>query len=332
MLGPLRLLEDLLDHAVLQAHPGDEDLLGAVQLRDPVVHEAGGEDDVGPVLPQPEPLHPALHRHAGELLHQPPEVPGLDAHGLRVVGVRLRAHVGDGGDGLDVPPRGDEQGGLLPVSAPRQLPAHQVHVFAQQLPRAPEVLLRGGEHVQQADRAEVVGVGQGDPAVLDEGDLHRAAAEVDDEGALLPEGDPLPDGEGDQPRLLVAVDHLDADAGGALEAAEQEVGVGRLPGGAGGDGPDGLHPVGLQELAEAPEGGLGLPDVLLPDGPLQEDVAPQADRLPEVLQDPVRGVPGRLHHVEPDRVGSHVDGGDAGHSRFPGSPTPAAPGAARPSP
>ena len=39
--------------------------------------------------------------------------------------------------------------------------------------------------------------------------------------------------------------------------------------------------MGLQELAEAPEGGLGLPDVLLPDGPLQEDVAPQADRLPD---------------------------------------------------
>ena len=77
----------------------------------------------------------------------------------------------------------------------------------------------------------------------------------------------------------------------ALETAEQEVGVRRLPGGAGGDGPDGLHPVGLQQLAEAPEGGLGLPDVLLPDGPLQEDVAAQPDRFPQVLEDPVRESP-----------------------------------------
>jgi len=59
--------------------------------------------------------------------------------------------------------------------------------------------------------------------------------EVDDE-ALFFRGDLLPDGEGDQPRLLVAVDHLDPDAGGALEAAEQEGRRWTPPGGAGGDG------------------------------------------------------------------------------------------------
>jgi len=78
------------------------------------------------------------------------------------------------------------------VSPPGQLPGHQVHVLAEQLAGAPQVLLRGGEHVQQPDGAEVVGVGQGDPAVLDEGDLHRSAAEVDDEGALPVQGDLLP--------------------------------------------------------------------------------------------------------------------------------------------
>ena len=94
----------------------------------------------------------------------------------------------------------------------------------------------GEEAVGEPDGAELEAAGGQRLAPLAEQQLGRAAADVDEEHPLVEHRHRLQHAEVDQPGLLGAGDDLDVDARLVACPVEEDVGVGRLAHGAGGDG------------------------------------------------------------------------------------------------
>ena len=96
------------------------------------------------------------------------------------------------------------------------------------------------ETVGEAHDAEREALGQEHAGAVRDDELGRAAADVDQEEGVVRGRELAPDGEVDQPGLLLAGDHVDPHARALLDRGDELVRVRRLPHRAGRHGPDDL--------------------------------------------------------------------------------------------
>ena len=155
----------------------------------------------------------------------------------------------------------------VPGRADRDLEAVSLDLAVEVGEHRPDVLPAGGhrgarrsrpareEAVGQPDGTELEAAGGEHLAPLADQDLGRPAADVDEQRPLLEHRHRLEDTEVDQPRLLEPRDHLDLDLRLLAGAADEDVGVGGLAGGAGGDRPEGDDPVALGDPSHALQAG-----------------------------------------------------------------------------
>jgi hypothetical protein len=149
--------------------------------------------------------------------------------------------------------------------------------------------------------------------VGEQGELDAAAADVDQQRAAALEVDRVAHRHEHQPRLLDAFDDVELDARLALGALDEQVGVLRLAHGAGGHGAVAVDAGLLHHVAEGLErvDGLERRGGREPAG--EEDIVPEAHRraLGGDLAHLIGGE--RLDDPEAHRVGSDIDGCEAGH-------------------
>jgi hypothetical protein len=157
-----------------------------------------------------------------------------------------------------------------------------------------------------------------------ERDLDAAAADVDDDRGGAADVDAVAGGEVDEARFLGAGNHLDADAGLAVDLGDEIAAVLRLARGAGGGGDDLVDLVRVGDAAELRHGlerrghGGGRQVAAV------EAARPEADHVFFAVDDLERQIRADLHHDHVDRVGSDIDGGDS-HAASSGRASPRAP-------
>ena len=115
-------------------------------------------------------------------------------------------------------------------------------------------------HLEQADRPDGERDRPDAPSLVEVGELGRAAADVDEERALVREPEPANDRELDEPRFLDALDDLELDARLAPRALDERGAVRRLADRARRRGSIDVDLGPVHRLAELAERGAGQPD------------------------------------------------------------------------
>ena len=157
-----------------------------------------------------------------------------------------------------------------------------------------------------------------------------AAADLDQQRARRLErrvpAQRIPDGQVDEPALLRLVDHFEPDAGPALDAVEEHVGIARFAHRARRHRPDVGDAVAVHDVTEPVERLEGRIHGLRADDAAREGVAAQQDAARGFLDDP-HVAPGiDLGHDEADCARTHVEhanqsgcGFSVGHDRSSGT-------------
>jgi hypothetical protein len=205
---------------------------------------------------------------------------------------------------------------LSEVSADQPRDPLAAHRFQQRKARGPHRLAEDPERaalplgpfpdlLQEAHGAEIVGLHEQDLALLQERQLARAAADVQDHGGAgqLHLG---ADAERDQAGLLGPGDHLEIDAGLLVDPVHERGPVLGLAGGARGHGSVEHHAVLLHEIPEAAERLDRALHGLRVDPAVLEDRFSQADRDPLPLEDLVPCGALEFRDGDPHRVAAHV--------------------------
>ncbi len=302
-----RAVDELAQDPVLEPHARHRDGLRPHRVGHRREHVEGGHDHVRAVAAQP----PALAPRAGVLLAHGVAQPahGLDVDALAVVRGRGR----EVGDGLAVAARGDEQVGRA-VAQTRGLVQRAFDVLSQQRPAGRGHGLLGVEKgLVQPHRAHGERHRHVRRALGEQGELHAAAADVDQQRAPVAHGHRALHGHEHQPGLLDALDDVELDARLALRALHQQVGVVGLAHRAGGHRAVALHAVRAHHVAKAPQRVDGLGQRRGGETSREEDVMAEPHRGPlrGDLADLIRRV--RLDHPEAHGVAADIDGSKPGH-------------------
>ena len=187
-----------------------------------------GDDGVGAVGAELEGVAPLGGRHGAELLVE-------DARGRDVD--RLALGRAEALERVDVPAGADEDVDLAELRdglAERAVD----HLFEELLALAVDRLGALEVRLEHPHRAERERHRERRDAVIEQRELGRPTADIDEERPLVADGDPPRDGQLDEPRLFDALDRLDLDARPRARARSIERrAVLRLPDGAGRDGP-----------------------------------------------------------------------------------------------
>ena len=229
---------------------------------------------------------------------------GLAAEDRRLVDERQRLdRAGRADAGLEAL-LADRLGGALGDAADRLL-------------HLPDVAVRRrvalGVAVGQADHAERQAFGQEHPRAVGDDELGRAPADVDEEERVVGRRELAAHGEVDEAGLLLAGDHVHADAGALPDGGDEVVGIGRLADGAGRHGAHDLGARAVGELGQVLDGRRPRLDGLGREHARPQRLAAQAHHL-LLAQDDVEGsVFFDVGDEQLDAVGADVDGGKRFH-------------------
>ena len=253
----LAAADDVEQHALPQGEVRRDDLLDAEAPDDLLQDDDAAQDDVGPA---------GVEAGHGQPVGDPgPGGEVVDDGGQLVGGEPAHADLAE----RLGPPAGPDHLGHVedrPRAADGDLEAAGVddhllhpgevapHELAGVVDRLLLDRLLGEEPLGEPDGADLEAAGGQHVAPRPDDELGAAAADVDDEHLLVEDRHRLQHPEVDQPGLLDAGDHLDADVGLGQRRLQEVVPVLGLPHGAGGHGVDlGAEAVG--DAAEPAEGG-----------------------------------------------------------------------------
>ena len=309
--------DDVEQDALTEGVVGDDHLLDVQRLEGLVEDDRPAQDDVGPPRVEARHLEPVGGSGpTGEVVHDHCQLLGREggpaelAH--RVLTRPGPNHLGDVHDGARRPDGDLEPAGVGDHA--RRLHDVAAHVVPGLLDGALLDRLLGEEALAHPDGADLEAAGVEHLAAEADDELGRAAADVDDEDALVEHRNRLEDTEVDEARLLDARDHLDAHPrflAGALEEFGAVVGLTHRARG------DGVHLCirGVGDPPEAGEGGDTAVDRLGRQLLHLARARPQPHDLLLAVEDLEAVVARRAGDDEVEAVGPQVDGGD-GRSRF----------------
>src|SRR5208337_129718 len=154
-----------------------------------------------------------------------------------------------------------------------------------------------------------------DAVVAKDAEFQAAAAEIHDAARLRAGAHGRQGGNAAEARFFLGADHFQANAGGLLDAMNEDVPVLRFAGGAGGNGAILRHTKIVHDFAKAAEGLDALIQKFFAEAVAHEDAFAQPQRI--ALRGQRLDVQSRIGagDGEADRIGAGVDGGDVDRLR-----------------
>lgn len=313
-LGAGAAVGEVAEDAVADAGGAVGELADAETLEDGGEDGDAGDDDLGAAGSDAGDVAAGGDGEGGELSEEAVDLRKRGAAAIGVLAAGARDAVGGADDGGGGCGGADGAGEVAVLDAA----GDDGEFFVDEVLEAAEVggggrivLEEGGV---EADGAEGAGEGDLEDAAIGLDDFGGAAADVDDEDALLGVGPAGFDAEVDEAGLLLAGDEFDGLADDLGDALEELVTVGGVADGGSGDGADGEGsegPVGGHHAGE--DGGEEINGGLV-DGAGAEDGFAEAGDLAVLGEDleAAAALDVSGHHA--DRVAADVDGGVAGHS------------------
>jgi len=189
---------------------------------------------------------------------------------------------------------------------------HRRDLVAQHLGRLFGRIVAGGQYLVQADGAQPQALRGDDLAVAEERQQGAAAADIDDQGVAAIDvqrpAQRLADRRDGEAALFGRADDLDLQPRGKVDAVQEGIRVAGFAGGASGHGPNVLHLVEIQQLAEIAEDRQGHAHAGGPQASAAKGVLSQPGRTLCPLNDLDAAVGLDLGDDHPQGVRAHVDG------------------------